>query len=76
MPIHAVTESSSARSRSSSLRSSAARASGKITRKITDYCSSLIKAFNVIEKCAPAYNMGILHSSAIPEMTSRQPLLF
>ena len=55
-------------------------ASGKITRKITDYCSSLIKAFNVIEKCDPAYNMGILHSSAsandIPEMTSHQPLLF
>ena len=54
--------------------------SGKITRKITDYCSSLIKAFNVIEKCDPGYNMAILKSSAsgndIPEMTSHQTLLF
>ena len=39
--------------------------------------SSLIKAFNVIEKCDPGYNMAILKSSAsgndIPEMTSHRP---
>lgn len=55
-------------------------ASGKITRKITDYCSSLIKAFKVVEQCDPVYNMGILQNASsandIPEMSGHQPLIF